>query len=197
MLANSVARARADMLKAAEEQQEAAEARLQQLLREQREAFESKVVVQERVEVDQCAKISRLESEISDLRSKLAKLTLRSEAPVTRDASNTLSPPRPAHQCAEAAPPSPRAALVPLHVVRLTLLCGQMLPKPGEERAAPEPWLQGHSPLAKPMRPSDAPIVSPVVCVDLVGGSFASASARAPGAHGEKWESSCVSRNGF
>ncbi len=52
-------------------------------------------------------------------------------------------------------------------VTRISLLCATWLPKPGEERAMPEPWIQSHSPLAKPMAPSDAPIISPLVTIEV------------------------------
>lgn len=99
---------------------------------------------------------------------------------------------------ANTAVPPPMSSPRSLHVWRLSVLCGYLLPKPAEERAGPERWLQAHCPLVHAMRTSDAPIVSPRVTVEVVGGAFASASSdAAASSHGDRWESNVVPRNGF
>lgn len=99
---------------------------------------------------------------------------------------------------ANACVPPPMSSPRSVHVLRLSVLCGYLLPKPAEERAGPERWLQAHCPLVHAMRTSDAPIVSPRVTVEVVGGAFASASSdAAASSHGDRWESNVVQRNGF
>jgi hypothetical protein len=113
-----------------------------------------------------------------------------------------LKPPALTDAAALANPSVARPLAPPAEVEawEVTLLCGRLLPKAGEERATGEPWLQAHCPLARSMRPSDGPVSSPSVTIEVFGGAFAAAAAApadAPPPQGEKWESAAVARNGF
>ena len=93
-------------------------------------------------------------------------------------------------------PPPPPVALRKL---RLTPLCGFLLRKAGEEQSSLDAWAAPSLPLHRPERfEPGASVASPVVSVEVMGGSFAAACADAHScANGESWESEAVSKNGF
>jgi hypothetical protein len=86
-----------------------------------------------------------------------------------------------------------------LRKFRLTPLCGFLLRKSGEEQPSLDAWAAASLPLHCPERfERGTGVASPVVSVEVMGGTFAAACADARScANGESWQSEAVSKNGF
>ena len=86
-----------------------------------------------------------------------------------------------------------------LRKIRLTPLCGFLLPKSGEAQPSLDAWAAASLPLHRPENfERGRGVASPVVSLEVVGGDFAAACTDARScANGESWQSEAVSKNGF
>ena len=89
---------------------------------------------------------------------------------------------------ANATSPPPPPAPAALRKLRLTPLCGFLLRKAGDEQSNLDAWAAPSSPLHRPERfERGASVASPVISVEVMGGSFAAACADAHScANGER-----------